>query len=157
MSAPAPQAAPNQPASPSQADAVAAALAKARAVTPRPSQPAEPPAAQPATAPAPAPAAQTPSVAPAPAASEGAVWKQFFYDWPVDIPPRGIMVSQQGEAVPFKAFLLRSDVVMLQRPAPDAMGARFLFVPYDEIAIVKLTDPLKQEHFTTGGFEGQLA
>ena len=112
------------------------------------------------TTPSSAPAASSPNgPAPAPRHPVPApehVWLRFFRDWPAEIPKRGIVVSRLNESCPFKAFMLRSDVVLLQRTAPDSLGARFVLLPYEEIAAVKLTDPLRQEAFSGGGFQGQL-
>lgn len=163
--APSPSAAAPSPAASAQrgtqADAVAAAIARARgagAAAPATNRPAT--ATPPPRTPAPASPAATPTATASPAPTplaEGSVWKRFFTDWPKEIPPRGIVITQLNEAVPFKAFMLRDDVAMLQRPAPDAMGARFMFIPYGEIAVVKLTDPLKQPAFESGGFKGKMA
>ena len=85
------------------------------------------------------------------------VWKRYFQDWPEVIPRRGILVNRLGEQIPFKAFMVQSEVVLLERSNPDTMGARFLIVPYCEVGIVKLIDPLKQSVFEESGYQGKLS
>jgi hypothetical protein len=53
--------------------------------------------------------------------------------------------------------MVRGEVVLLERTNPDTLGARFLIVPYAEISLVKLIDPLKQELLEAAGFRGKLA
>lgn len=84
-------------------------------------------------------------------------WKGFFYEWPADLPRRGVVITQLNEPIAFKAFMLKGDFVLLERTSPDSMGGRFLLVPYVEIAIVKFTDPLKQPVFDAAGFRGKLS
>ncbi len=85
------------------------------------------------------------------------VWKRYFQDWPEVIPRRGILVNRLGEQIPFKAFMVQAEVVLLERTNPDTMGARYLVVPYCEVGIVKLTDPLKQSIFEESGYQGKLS
>ncbi|MEO1497686.1 MAG: hypothetical protein AAFV43_11110 [Planctomycetota bacterium] len=61
------------------------------------------------------------------------------------------------EAMPFKGFMTRGETVLLERTNPDTMGARFILVPFSEIASVKFIDPLKQETFEAAGFRGRLS
>lgn len=67
------------------------------------------------------------------------------------------MVSQQGEATTFRGFMLRGEMVLLERISPDSLGSRFLLLPFDELAGLKFTDPLKQEVFEAAGFTGKLS
>jgi len=46
---------------------------------------------------------------------------------------------------------------LLERQAPDALGARFVMLLYDAVEAVKLIDPLKAEAFAPLGFEGRLS
>ncbi len=84
-------------------------------------------------------------------------WEQFFLNWPEGIPQRGIIVNQLGEQIPFKAFMIRDDMVLLERTNPDTLGARFLISPFSEIGLVKLTDPIKQATFEAAGYKGTLS
>lgn len=53
--------------------------------------------------------------------------------------------------------MLQGDLVLLERISPDAVGARFVVLPFDEIATVKYTDQLKQPALESAGFVGELA
>ncbi|MEM9754098.1 MAG: hypothetical protein AAF916_12035 [Planctomycetota bacterium] len=86
-----------------------------------------------------------------------AVWKAFFEQWPPSIPTRGIIITRLNEPTPFKGFLLRGAMVLLERTTPDSMGGRFMLLPFAEIANVKLTDPLREGDFKSAGFAGQFA
>ena len=85
------------------------------------------------------------------------VWKQVFSDWPAGIPKRGIMVTTLNEAIPFKGFMIREELLLLERVNPDSLGARFVLLNFEAINCVKLTDPLKEPVFTAAGFLGKLA
>lgn len=65
-------------------------------------------------------------------------------------------MNNLDEAMPFKGFMVRGDTVLLERTNPDTLGARFLLVPFSEIAVVKFVDPLKQAVFESAGFKGVL-
>ena len=127
---------------------VAAGSAKGSPTLAKPSA-SRAPVARPAVAPAQV------AAPPAPSASES--WKKFFNEWPSEIPRRGVVVNQLNEQIPFKAFMIRGDMLMLERTNPDTLGSRFLFVPFAEVGIVKLIDPIKQELFESAGFAGSLA
>lgn len=117
----------------------------------------------PPRSPAPAPQAvgppqQAPIAPPAKANADAATtWKAWFNDWPESIPRRGIVVNSLDEAMPFKGFMVRGDTVLLERTNPDTLGARFLLVPFAEVAVVKFVDPLKQALFEDAGFRGRLS
>jgi hypothetical protein len=85
------------------------------------------------------------------------VWKSTFTNWPTGIPRRGIVVSSLNEPMPFKGFLVKEDLLLLERNNPDSLGARFILIGFDAINAVKITDPLKESVFTAAGFAGKLA
>jgi hypothetical protein len=85
------------------------------------------------------------------------VWKNAFNHWPTGIPRRGIVISTLNEPMPFKGFLVKDDLLLLERNNPDSLGARFILLSFDAINSVKLTDPLKESTFTAAGFLGKLA
>lgn len=85
------------------------------------------------------------------------VWKSFFNDWPASIQRRGILVTTINEAIPFRGFMIKEDVVLLDRSNPDSMGARFILIDFASINSVRLTDPLKESVFAGAGFLGKLA
>jgi hypothetical protein len=84
-------------------------------------------------------------------------WRELFLKWPSSIPKRGVLVSTLNESTPFKSFLMKGEVLLLERTNPDAMGARFVIVTCDAIHMVKLTEPLKEDAFTSAGFTGHFA
>lgn len=84
-------------------------------------------------------------------------WANLFREWPKGILQRGIVVTQQAETTPFRGFMLRDELVLLERVSPDSLGARFVVLTFDEIAGVKFTDPLKQDVFQEAGFTGKLS
>ncbi len=84
-------------------------------------------------------------------------WKKFFCTWSKDILPRGILVSTQQEQIPFKGFMLSDTMVLLERTNPCPLGSRFIFMPYEYIAAVKLTDPLGTDVFKAAGYVGKMS
>ena len=84
-------------------------------------------------------------------------WKQLFGNWPEAISRRGIVVTTLNETMPFKGFMIKPEMLLLERQNPDSLGARFIMLRYDAIAAVKLVDPLKAESFTPLGFTGRLS
>jgi hypothetical protein len=85
------------------------------------------------------------------------VWKNVFNNWPTGIPRRGMVISTLNEPMPFKGFMVKDDVVLLERTNPDALGARFILLSFEAINCVKLTDPLKESAFASAGFLGKFA
>ncbi|TWT42838.1 hypothetical protein Pla111_24760 [Botrimarina hoheduenensis] len=81
----------------------------------------------------------------------------MFTAWPKEIPRRGVLVNSLDEQTPFKGFMTRGETVLLQRSNPDTLGARFLIIPFAEIAIVKFIDPLTEATFHKAGFVGEFA
>ena len=86
----------------------------------------------------------------------GAIWKHLFQHWPEGIPQRGIVVTMQGEQMPFKAFMITDEVLLLERTNPDPLGSRFILMGYESVATIKLIDALKESAFEGLGFEGKL-
>jgi hypothetical protein len=91
------------------------------------------------------------------AADSREIWRELFLKWPASIPKRGVLVSTLNEVTPFKGFMTKGEMLMLERTNPDPLGSRYIFVGYDAIHMVKLTDPLREEVFTSAGFVGQFA
>jgi hypothetical protein len=85
------------------------------------------------------------------------VWKSFFNNWPAGIQRRGVLISTLNEPMPFKGFMIKDDVLLLDRANPDSMGARYILINFDTINCVKLIDPLKESIFTAAGFLGKFA
>ena len=74
-------------------------------------------------------------------------------DWPEGFPRQGIIVSNLNEAMPFKNFWLKGDMLLLERTVPDALGGRFLLLGFDIINSVKITCPLTSDMVASSGFE----
>ena len=85
-----------------------------------------------------------------------ATWKSVFNNWPTNIPRRGVLVTTLNESMQFKGFMLKEDLLLVERANPDSLGARFVLLCFDAIHCVKLIDPLKETVFTTAGFLGKL-
>lgn len=80
------------------------------------------------------------------------VWRNLFETWPPSIPRRGLVVTKYGENIPFVKYLLSPGVVLLEREKPDTVGGRKVLLAYDQIACVKITDPLDLVQFQAMGF-----
>jgi hypothetical protein len=85
------------------------------------------------------------------------VWKSFFSNWPPGIQHRGVLVTTLNEAIPFKGFMMKDDLLLLDRNNPDSMGARFILIDFAAINNLRLIDPLKEPVFAGAGFLGKLA
>lgn len=84
------------------------------------------------------------------------VWKSFFSNWPTGIHRRGILLTCLNESIPFMSFMIKEDVLLLERSNPDSMGARFILIDFASINSLRLTDPLKEAVFAGAGFLGKL-
>jgi hypothetical protein len=84
-------------------------------------------------------------------------WKSLFADWPKAVPRRGIVTNTLNEPMPFKGFMIRGDVLLLERNNPDAMGGRYILLNFAGIDSVKLIDPVKEADMAAAGFEGKFA
>ena len=81
-----------------------------------------------------------------------AVWKDFFRNWPVDLPQRGIVVTRFDEQIPFQGFLVSDAFVILERTTPDSLGSRKVLFPFENIEALKIVDPTRDKVFTAAGF-----
>jgi hypothetical protein len=79
-------------------------------------------------------------------------WKSFFTEWPAEFPRNGIVISTLNEAMPFKNFWLKDDMLLLERTNPDALGGRFLILGFEVINSIKLISPLNQAAIDRSGF-----
>jgi hypothetical protein len=84
-------------------------------------------------------------------------WRAVFEKWPANIPKRGVLVSTLNEATPFKSFLLKGDLLLLERTNPDPIGSRFVLIEFSVIHMLKFTEPLSESVLTAAGYVGQLA
>jgi hypothetical protein len=91
------------------------------------------------------------------AQTTGEIWRDVFTNWPAALPRRGLLVSTLNETIPFKSFLLKGDLLLLERANPDPVGTRFIMLAFDTVHMLKVTDPLKESVLTSAGFVGHLA
>ena len=84
-------------------------------------------------------------------------WRAAFENWPTGISKRGVVVSTLNEPTPFKSFMTKGDMLLLERTNPDPLGGRFIMIGFDAIHMLKITDPLTEAALTKAGFVGQLS
>lgn len=80
------------------------------------------------------------------------IWRKFFASWPAGLKQTGVIVTSTSEQVPFISFLMAEHIVMLERPAPDTLGARKIVMPYGMIHSIKITEPVGNDVFADAGF-----
>lgn len=83
-------------------------------------------------------------------------WRDYFRSWPKDVPPRGILVTNSGEQVPFDGFLWSDSMLLLERKTPDSLGARKVLLAFQDVQAVKFTDLVRGRAFEAAGFSGKL-
>lgn len=83
-------------------------------------------------------------------------WKQCFARWPDDLPRRGLVVTTFNEQIPFQGFMTSETAVLLERTAPDALGARLVVIPFAGILALKITEVAKPRSLNALGFDGAL-
>jgi hypothetical protein len=84
-------------------------------------------------------------------------WKSVFTGWPEGIARRGLLVNALNETVPFKAFMIKGDLLMLDRTNPDPAGTRYVLMSFDDIRLLKFVDQLKEAVLKADGYQGNLA
>jgi hypothetical protein len=84
-------------------------------------------------------------------------WKDFYARWPDDLARRGVLVTNFGEQIVFTNFMVSEAMLLVERSAPDTMGARQVILPYGQIAGLKITDVVKPRAFVDMGFVGRSA
>jgi len=83
-------------------------------------------------------------------------WRDYFLNWPKELPRRGVIVVAFGEQIPFDGFLTTDSLVLVERRTPDAIGARKVIVPYSQVQAIKLVDVATSKMMRTAGFVGEL-
>ncbi|MEZ6059466.1 MAG: hypothetical protein R3C19_03795 [Planctomycetaceae bacterium] len=81
---------------------------------------------------------------------------RIFYEWPVSIERKGVLITSFGESVPFVDFMLCGSLMLVDRGVPDTAGARRIMLEIDCIKAVKITDPIEMPRFTAMGFQGRV-
>ena len=80
------------------------------------------------------------------------IWRRCFLEWPAELGRRGVLVTTFGEQVPFENFSASDTMLLVERRAPDTLGARMVLVPYQNVAALKIVDVVKAKAFTQFGF-----
>ncbi len=79
-------------------------------------------------------------------------WRKCFAQWPADVERRGVLVTSFDEQIPFDSFAASEDMLLVERRAPDTMGARMVIVAYQHIQALKIVDVVKMKIFQPLGF-----
>ena len=87
------------------------------------------------------------------AGSLTAQWRELFSNWPAQRPRRGMIISSWQETLSFDDFLISDEVLFLNRPQPDSVGARKIMIPFSQILAVKFTDVFEFDEFNSMGFQ----
>ena len=80
-------------------------------------------------------------------------WTGIFHHWPPQMARRGVLVVGFGEQIPFSGFSTSEAFLLVERQSPDAMGARTVLLPYDQIRALKIVDVVKGSVFQSFGFD----
>jgi hypothetical protein len=80
------------------------------------------------------------------------IWRNCFQKWPAEVERRGVLVTSFGEQIPFESFAASDDMLLVERRAPDTIGARSVIVAYQSVAAVKIVDVGKSKAFASLGF-----
>ena len=83
----------------------------------------------------------------------GESWHALFENWPESVPREGIVVTAQGETIPFVNYLISGSILLLERDKPDTFGARKVMIVYEAISAVKITSPMELARFQVMGFQ----
>lgn len=84
------------------------------------------------------------------------VWRPFFRNWPESIPCDGFVVTTYGDSIPFCNILTSEDLMLIDRPRPDANGARRVILEFSAIAAVNLKSNAPVSQFQCMGFQPPL-
>jgi hypothetical protein len=79
-------------------------------------------------------------------------WRKCFTQWPADVERHGVLVTSFGDQIPFESFAASEDMLLVERRAPDTMGARMVLVAYQHIEALKIVDVVKMKIFQPLGF-----
>jgi hypothetical protein len=89
--------------------------------------------------------------------STAEIWKSVFAKWPEGIARRGLLVNSLNETIPFKGFMIRENLLLLDRTNPDPAGTRFVLMSFDAVYTLKYIDQLKEAVLKTEGYQGKFA
>ena len=80
------------------------------------------------------------------------IWRQCFQQWPAELDRRGVLVTSFDEQIPFEGFATSEEMVLLERRAPDTVGARMVLIAYQNIQALKIVDVVQLKSFQALGF-----
>lgn len=80
------------------------------------------------------------------------IWREAFLKWPPNFRRKGVIELVKGDSIPFVDFVMNEDVLIVERATPDTTGARRVAVPFQNIVVLKYTEPLKTDAFLLAGF-----
>jgi hypothetical protein len=80
------------------------------------------------------------------------IWRHCFENWPDEVARRGVVVTSFGEQIAFENFAASDRMLLVERRAPDTVGARTVLIPYQNVAALKVVDVVKAKAFAQLGF-----
>lgn len=79
-------------------------------------------------------------------------WRLCFTQWPPEVERRGVLVTSFQEQIPFESFAASDQMLLIERRAPDTLGARMVMISYHNIEALKIVDIVKMKVFHSLGF-----
>ena len=80
------------------------------------------------------------------------IWRRCFQEWPAELERHGVLITSFGDQIPFGGFATSPEMLLVERKAPDTVGARIVILPYANILGLKITDVVKPKAFQSLGF-----
>ena len=80
------------------------------------------------------------------------IWRKCFSQWPAELERRGVLVTSFGEQIAFEGFATSDEMLLVERRAPDTVGARTVILAYQAITALKIVDVTKPKAFQSMGF-----
>jgi hypothetical protein len=80
------------------------------------------------------------------------IWRRCFLEWPAEVARRGVLVTAFNEQIPFDNFSASETMLLIERRAPDTLGARMVLVPYQNVSALKIVDVIKAKSLAQFGF-----
>lgn len=80
------------------------------------------------------------------------IWHDCFSNWPAEISRQGVLVTSFGEQIAFENFAISPRMLLVERRAPDTVGARTVIVAFEQIAALKIIDVAKAKAYQSMGF-----
>jgi len=74
-------------------------------------------------------------------------------NWPEQRPRRGLIISSWQEIISFDEYSISDEILFLNRPQPDSVGARKVMILFSHILAVKFTDVFEFDEFSSLGFQ----